>query len=1051
MQTWHISLFGNLRVSRDGQEFSRFSTRKTGGLLAYLAFYRDRRHTREVICDLLWPDEAPDKSRARLRVALTSLRHQLEPPGVPSGSVLRTEGNELVQLSGETITTDVAEVEQALQSLDHTSETPRQIAIAQRIASLFSEPLLTGFYEDWVIRERERLSQAVVERLSTLARQLPPEKGLDIAREAARIDPLSEEPLFALLPLLAESGKQGEALRLFQNFTSRYEAALGIPPSEALQALVNTLPAAPVAASEARTSSPSPATPAPSVVSETPQLSRRLPTYLTRFFGREREQVAIHEALGETRCITLTGPGGTGKTRLAVETAKKWEGPCWFVPLAAVEEAYRLPVFLYDALEGVVPARADSDSPEALLAVIIRALSEQAQPPLLILDNLEQIADSAGSPLLRLLESVPNLHLLLTSRLRLHLPGEQEFPLEPLPIPSSEETTSSDDNLEPTTRIASVALFLDRARTARPDFQITSRNRGDILTICRLLEGIPLAIELVAARAGTLVPAQMLTKMTEQGALLTVVDRRARPEDRHRSLRAAIDWSYRLLTAELQHLFTCISVFRGGFTVEAAASVCDISESAAGEALSRLRSHSLVVSVATAAEMRYSLLESLRAFAIEECPAEESAMALHRHIAWCAEFADQADNGLGGPEQASWLERVEADLENLRAAVYFSVIVEPARALQIAGAVWFYWYLRGRPTEGRAWLERVLEDYPETPEEESDSTARFRRARALHGAGTLAWIQGDSLIAQTRFNESLRLRRLLGDEIAVAASLNNLGLLAWSRRDLEEARRFHREALAIRRKQGNLSLLASSLQNLGVVEWDRGDYPASRASSEEALALCRVSGDRVGEGHALNNLGNIALALSDFEAARDWYTQSLSVKRQVGYEPGIAATLSNLGVTSLYQQRHAEAEASFEEALTIYREMNSPTGIATQLRNLGQIATQREDWERAFALLTESFHLHGEADNPADIAGNMEAFALYQAARGNADSAARLMGAAAARRQEIQVLQPPSERALVERGVATARLLLGQEAFDTAYAAGATLSRQDILTLIARK
>lgn len=1060
MQVWYIHLFGTLRVSRNEGEFFRFSTRKTGALLAYLAFYRERRHSREALCEMLWPEEDPQKSRARLRVALTSLRHQLEPPGVPPGSVILTHGNDQVQMSAETVSTDVGEIEGALKTLDTTAlrgntipSLDERLAAAQRIAFLFTPPLLDGFYEDWVLAERERLSQAAVERLTTLARQLPPDTAIEVARHAVRIDPLAEEPIVCLLHLLIQNGEVIAARHAFQTFQRQWEAAMGHPPSRQLRELAATLfeQEVPSPATPPREESKD-APPAPSVVeSPTPQPSRPvyLPTYLTRFFGRSPEQIAIREALAATRLITLTGPGGVGKTRLAVETVRSWNGGRWFVPLADVGEPEQFPAALYDALKDRTAARSAPDSPEALLARAATVLANVPEP-LLVLDNLEQIADRVGSFVLALLERVPNLRLLVTSRLRLHLPGEQEIPIAPLPVPSLDEAEAErTEHLKDLTEIASVALFLDRSRTARPDFQITARNQTDIVVICRILEGIPLAIELVAARGGTLVPARMREKLLAQDPTLTT-DRRASSNARHRSLYAAMEWSYRLLPTDLGRLFAALSVFRGGFTVEAVAAVGDVSVETAADALARLRAHSLVGSVADVSDIRYSLLESLRGFAGEQLPPDAHTETERRHRDWFVNIAEKADAGLSSPDQAAWLQRLEADIENLRAALRSTLQKEPARALQMAGALWLFWHLRGRPTEGRAWLEQALR-ITDANQNDTDSSAIFQRARALHGAGTLAWVQGDGTAAGPLFHESLRLRRRVGDRAAIAGTLNNLGLLAWSRQELDEARRFHAESLAIKRELGDPAAIASSLQNLGVVDWDRGDYAAARPSFEEALILCRSGGDRVGEGHALNNLGNLALALSDFAEAKRWYTESLAQKREIGYAPGIAATLSNLGVTALYQGQYAEAETYFEESVALYREMAAPDGIATQLRNLGQIATERGEWDRAYRLLSESMNIRLESDTPTEITGNLEAFAQWHMACGDADRAACLLGAAAARRAELRAPLHPSERVALDRSLEAARLSLGAERFEEQLRAGESLPHAEIVALALAK
>lgn len=1043
MDTWHIRLFGSLRVSRGEEEFFRFSTRKTGSLLAFLAFNPDQRHTRDALCDLLWQDEPPQTSRARLRVALTSLRHQLEPPGVPSGSVIRSDGHEQIQLVSGAIATDVAEVERALQTLSDSARHSLDVLVTagERIVALFSEPLLTGFYDNWVIIERERLNQSAVERLSALAQQVSPEAGIAFARHAARIDPLSEDPLFPLLTLLAQSDQHATARQIFQTFCRRIKTDLGALPSAELQALAATLPEG----RERLIITP----PAPKITvppkpkpSSTPTFPRRLPSYLSRFFGREVERQELSRALEEATLVTITGPGGTGKTRISVETARAWEGASFFVPLAEVDNSSRIPAAICDALGEKTKGKTDSQ--EELLTRAADVLND-ATTPLLVLDNLEQVADSVGSLLLTLMDRVPALRLLVTSRLRIHLPGEQEFPLAPLPLPSTEV-----GKLEETAKVASVALFLDRARAARPDFQITARNGDDVVTVCRMLEGNPLAIELVAARGGTLVPAQMREKLLERGRL-QIADRRAGPDDRHRSLYAAIDWSYQLLPTDLRRFFSHLSVFRGGFTTDSAAAVCASGdENIAGEAIARLRAHSLVGSVADATEMRFSLLESLRTFGAEQLTDDEREAAQERHAVWFADLAERFDAAINQPEEIAWMERIDADLPNLRVAMEHDLTRNPPRVLQVAGALASYWNMRGRPTEGRYWLDQAFGAYL-APATEPDAEAQIRemvhRGRALHGAGTLALMQGDGTVAQPFFEESLRLRRQYSDPITIASVLNSLGLLYLSRQAWDEARAFLHESLAIRRTTSAATELAGSLLNLGVVEWELGNYATAKPLCEEALALHREKGDRLGEAQALNNLGTMALGIGEFAEGEAQFEQSLAIKRIVGYPPGIAITLSNIGVAAMYQGRHATATAYFEESLAIYREMNARDHIASELRNLGEIATYRKDWDHAYALLAESLKMIRESDIPDDIAGTIEGFALFAAARGKSESAACLLGAADAIRIKTESPLYPTERVAVDKAAVAAQKSLGEEEFNRAFQEGTMLSLEESVNI----
>jgi predicted ATPase len=425
-------------------------------------------------------------------------------------------------------------------------------------------------------------------------------------------------------------------------------------------------------------------------------VSNRLPAQFTRFFGRNSEIEQLRRLLTQesVRLLTLTGPGGSGKTRLAIEATRsllsQWREAVWFVPLADISDSSFIFTAIRDTLKLPI---APNISPQEQ---IIEALSNQ--PALLLLDNFEQLVEEGAAQVQELLERLPSLTVLITSRQVLNLPGEREFPVLPLPVP--------DEELPPAKikEYSSTALFIDRAQAARVDFRVDERNAAAVAAVCRRLDGIPLAIELAAARSLVLSPAQMLEKLKDRLDLLST-RQRGIPE-RHRTLRAAIEWSYGLLSPELQCFFTSLSVFRGGWTIEAAEAVCE--EPEALDFLTRLRECSLIVTEEKPSEIRFRMLETLREYALSQLGNDERTAMERRYAIHFMAMAEDSEPHLRGPEQAMWLERLDSEQDNFRAVLAWAVEHDATGALRLAAALAPFWETRGHYSEGRNWLERAL-------------------------------------------------------------------------------------------------------------------------------------------------------------------------------------------------------------------------------------------------------------------------------------------------------------------------------------------------------
>ncbi len=691
-----------------------------------------------------------------------------------------------------------------------------------------------------------------------------------------------------------------------------------------------------------------------------------LPAPFTSFIGREREIAQVVELLGATRVLTLAGPGGAGKTRLAIRVAADLQhtfpdGVC-FAALALVRDPALVAPVIAQAL-----AIGESGG-QPLLECLIAHLGTKRL--LLILDNFEQVL--AAAPLLaELLAAAPGVKALITSRAPLRLSGEQEFPMPPLALPDPHQP-------EQAAQSEAVQLFVARARSAKPDFTLTAANAGAVAAICRQLDGLPLAIELAAARIKLLPPAALLARLDRRLPLLTGGASNA--PARHQTLRDSIAWSYDLLEPAEQRLFRRLGVFVGGFTPESAEAVASElrieneqlkienaeqailnSQFSILNSLASLVDQSLLRPVDTQDAPRFEMLETIREYAMERLAAEgEEAELRRRHAAFFLRLAEQAEQALTGPQQDAWLGRLDAEHANLRAALAWSLGTEhqeprldnwnkePPRGyptknkelrttdngqrteggLRLAVALCRFWYIRSSLSEGRAWLERALNRTAGAVQQAEDRETAgdagcppmpVLRARALNGAGTLARVQGDYEAARVLHSEGLALVRAIGDRVGVANALNNLGLLAYAREDYATAQSLLTESLAIRRELGDREGMSSALSNLGLVACLQEDYAMAQSLLTESLAIKRELGDRVTVAAVLINLGLVTYRQGGYAAAHPLYAEGLAIRRAVGDQQGTAAALEGLaGVVGALG--HAERAAQLLGAAAALRE-----------------------------------------------------------------------------------------------------------------------------------
>jgi predicted ATPase/DNA-binding CsgD family transcriptional regulator len=726
--------------------------------------------------------------------------------------------------------------------------------------------------------------------------------------------------------------------------------------------------------------------------------------------GRAREVAAACALLRrrETRLLTMTGPGGTGKTRLAVQVAAEVAGSfadgVAFVTLAATSDP-RL------VLPTIAQALGLGESPVADFPARLReALRERNQ--LLLLDNFEQVI-GAATELADLLAAAPGIRLLVTSREALHIRGEQEFPVPPLDLP---EARGAHDP-EMLARSPAVSLFVQRAGAVRPDFRLTDESAPVVAEIARRLDGLPLALELAAARVKVLSPRALLDRLEHRLEVLTGGQRDL--PARQRTLRDTIAWSYDLLSEEEQRLFRRLAIFAGGCTLEAAEAV---GRGAWGgglgvqgahapraadtlETLASLVDKSMVLHrAAEGGEDRYSMLETIREYGLERLAVsgELDEVAGH-HAAYYLALAEAAAPAFVSPDQnelGGWMRRLAAEHDNLRAAIGWAATGagDAALELRLVGVLWHFWWVGGQLGEGRRRLAEALARRPE-----ADPALRMR---ALRGAGLLAWAQGDAAQAEPPMRESLALARGLGDGYGIAAALINLGNVAYQRGDMAAATDHYRESLAHFRARGDLVQVAWNLVGLGAT----------------------------------------ALHGGDLEGAEHLYAQGHDLFRQTATTRGIAWALTNLGAVARRQGDHERATALLTESLTRQRDLGDRNGIATALCELGMVAQARGEAGRAEACHLESLALRREIGDKPGIAACLEGLAAVAAGQGQAERAARLLGAAGAMRGSAGLGLPPPDGAGYERLVAAARAGLDEATFAAAWAAGEVLP---LMTVVA--
>lgn len=669
-----------------------------------------------------------------------------------------------------------------------------------------------------------------------------------------------------------------------------------------------------------------------------------LPVQLTRFVGREDHLAKVAERLVTDRLVTLAGSGGCGKTRLALQVAgdclERFPDGAWFVELAPVSHSDRLAQAVASALDVV-------DQPnQPLDKTLVDALS--SKHTLLVFDNCEHVLEGCARLVDTLLKACPALHILVTSREVLGIVGESVHHVPALTVPKETDATSL-DALEEN---ESVRLFLERAMNVNASFSLTSQNAGAVVQICRHLDGIPLALELAAARVKALDVNEVASRLNDRFRLLTVGSRTSLPH--HQTLRALIDWSHDHLGEAERRLFRRLSVFAAGWTFPAAEAVCEGNGLEAWEVLdhlSRLVDKSLVEvdadeSRAPDGRARYRMLETVRQYArdrLEE--SQERATTEVRHRDYFLSLATDAETRLTGPEQATWFRRLASDHDNLHLAIDISVARnERTEACRLVAALGRYWMVTGHWNEGLGICRELTES-------ERDGSPDAHVGAVLRWAGSLANSQGAYPEARAFFERSLTSYRGADDKPGIATVLASLGALASNQGDYVRARELHEESLRLRRELDDRFGIADSLKNLGAVATNQLRFEDATRFYEESLAILRELNDRRAVAVLLYYLGEVTANQGRYENSNAYFEECLPLARQVGDRRLVAFALHGLGVATLRDGDVARARAYFEMSVVIRQEMKDRAGVAESLEAFASLAIAKEDWPRAARLL----------------------------------------------------------------------------------------------------
>jgi predicted ATPase/DNA-binding SARP family transcriptional activator len=1004
MDSLRISLLGSFSAAAGGHAVSEgaWRLRKAKSLVKLLALAPEHRLHRDQAIELLWPDRDAAAAANNLHQALYVARRAL------GASAIELRDDTLVL--GEAVV-DVEEFERAAASARGSGDR----ALCAGAVELYGGELLPeDRYEDWTTARRESLRETCIALLLELS-ALEREAGDSAAavrwvQRALVEDPLHEEAHRQLMTAFALSGRRQQALAQYQRLRQALRREFeDVPDAETRLLYQSILSGSFAAASDGERDerrAPRDSSPA--------RGPHNLPLRLTSFVGRERELAEVWRLLDRSRLVTLTGPGGCGKTRLAIEAAsgrlRSFPDGVWLVDLAPLADQSLVPDAVAEALG--LQLRAGQPPATAL------AMQLAARRLLLVLDNCEHLIDSCARLALELLRSCPDLTVLATSREPLHVPGELAWRVPSLSLPEPSDELTEEELL----RCEAGRLFCERAAESAPGFEPGGANTQAIAEICVRLDGMPLALELAAARARVLSPVQIAERLGDALRLLAAGNRTSLT--RQQTLRATLEWSHDLLTGEERALFRRLAVFSGSFALDAAEGICeadDLDRLQVLDLLDRLVDKSLVAVDQHAGEARYRLLETVRQYGAERLDAAgERAGLERRHLDWFAAFATEQVPPLGQAATGGTPPRLDAEHDNLRAAMAWALRHDPPAALRLGVTLFPWWLARSHFAEGARALSAALDA----------TTARNGlRADALLALTALHVRLGDLPNYMDHGYQAIVIRRELGDDLGTAQALLRMGQYLFTL-DPDAAQGLHDEALAIATDLGDRFLSASLAHARALLEAARSRYAAAeqllgqaaelleqaegdtrdafpattlglvvhdmppappRLYFEETLLLFRPVPANIALGYVLCNHAAALRSMGERERAREQLDTALALFRELGDAPGIALALNQLGNLGRTAGDHVLAREWLDEALAIRRELGDRRGTGVALGNLGLLAAAAGDVESGRLLLAESCGLFERTDDGPGQGGALLNLANLELSLGNLDEGRRLL------------------------------------------------------------
>jgi predicted ATPase/DNA-binding SARP family transcriptional activator len=1024
-----IYTLGDFRIQRGGEPFDALRSRKAQALLVYLAS-TSKSHSREVLADFFWSESSQTRAMSNLRDVIHALKTYLE----PFVDITRYS----IALNPESrIWIDIAELEIALSSIQDgggtvSTKTANELETALK---LYQKDFLEGFYlrgatgfEEWQLIERERIRLAALDGYNALIQfQLEGgnyKKGINYARRALALEPLMEVGHQQLMRLLALSGRSSEALVHYETCKQILEKELGVEPSEETKGLYESL-----LKGEKM----------PGALVRQPR--HNLPLPLSKLIGRDEELTQIVQQLSETNCrlLTLIGVGGIGKTRLGLQAAAmaidQYPDGVWLVELAAFNEEELLP----DEIAAVFGVSAqEARSGIGVTDILIDFLKDKTL--LLVLDNCEHLIEACASFSDNLLNGCPNVKIMATSRESLGIYQENIFSVSPLSLPPPESPLEGIENYP------AIQLFIERAANAQPGFHLEKDNSAVLTDICWHLEGIPLAIELAAARVRVISLDQIARRLQDRFRLLTGGPRTALP--RHQTLQATMDWSYGLLPQLERALLRQLSVFSGGWTLKAAEEVAgkkDIPKQEVLDLLSNLVDKSLVLVEDRGTKVRYRMLETVRQYGLRMLSEEgELEEARQRHADYFVLLAEQADEGLRDARQAEAVEVLDSEHDNLRGALRWATNSSKKNlALRLVGALGLYWFMRGHWKESWRWFHQT--------NDLEASCDPIIRAKAICRAGGLQIIRGNLIGTVELVEEAVDICREFGDEEGLAWSLSLMGnSKTWADKDFDQAMPYLSESVERFKGIDNDWGVAFTLPFVGQVLEFQDEYEQSVKVQKEGIAIFERLGDKWNQSCSLYLLGNSAIRFDDIHLAEWAYEQSLMMSSSIKDKVMHAHALKGLGQLAFQKDDREQMETINLEALEALQKIGDENCTASVLRCLGEVSQRKGDYAKASELLGQSLHIYQKLGLADNIVFLLDRFAALGAASGKKARAVQLLGASSHLEGERGMLYPVQYKDERKDLTNSLREMLGEGDFEKLFQEGASMSLEDAVSYALR-